>query len=426
MKVMIVGGGGREDAIAQSICKNPSVTELYALPGNGGMERYAQCIDIAATDLEKIVAFACEKKIDYAIVAPDDPLAMGAVDRLEEKGIPCFGPNKKAALIESSKVYAKEFMHKYGIPTAKYRVFSQMQDALSFLDVASFPLAVKADGLALGKGVFLVKTHQEAKKAIHALMEKKIYGQSGNRVIIEEYLTGPEISVLTFTDGKTIVPMVSSMDHKRAFDRDTGPNTGGMGAVAPNPYYTDSVAEEAMKTIFLPTIQGLKEEGRTFKGCLYFGLMYTERGLKVIEYNCRFGDPETQTILPLLKTDLLTVMQAVTEERLKEIDVQFSQEASCCVVLASNGYPSEYQSGYTIELPSLPQDVFCFIAGAKKRGEELISAGGRVLGITALGPRLPEAIQKAYAAAETVSFANAFYRKDIGKRALAVQDKERR
>ncbi len=419
MKIMVIGGGGREHAIVKKLKENPNVTALYCLPGNGGIAWDAVCVPIAATNLDSIVRFAKEHSIDYAVVAPDDPLAMGAVDLLETIGVPCFGPRKNAAIIEASKVFAKELMKRYGIPTARYETFDDMDAALRYLETAPMPAVIKADGLALGKGVIIAQTLSEAKEAVRAMMEDKRFGKSGERIVIEEYLEGPEISVLSFTDGKTVVPMVSSMDHKRAGDGDTGLNTGGMGTVAPNPYYTPEVADRCMREIFLPTIRAMAAEGRPFKGCLYFGLMLTKDGPKVIEYNCRFGDPETQVVLPLLKTDLLTVMQAVTEERLADCPVEFSDGAAACVILASEGYPGSYQKGFPIRIPD-DLNAEIFTAGVKETDGQLVTSGGRVLGVTATAPTLKEALQKAYAAAEQIRFENVYYRRDIGKRALAA------
>jgi phosphoribosylamine--glycine ligase len=421
MKIMVIGGGGREHAIVKKLKENPNVTALYCLPGNGGIARNAVCVPIAATNLDSIVRFAKEHSIDYAVVAPDDPLAMGAVDLLETIGVPCFGPRKNAAIIEASKVFAKELMKRYGIPTARYETFDDMDAALRYLETAPMPAVIKADGLALGKGVIIAQTLSEAKEAVRAMMEDKRFGKSGERIVIEEYLEGPEISVLSFTDGKTVVPMVSSMDHKRAGDGDTGLNTGGMGTVAPNPYYTPEVADRCMREIFLPTIRAMAAEGRPFKGCLYFGLMLTKDGPKVIEYNCRFGDPETQVVLPLLKTDLLTVMQAVTEERLADCPVTFSDGAAACVILASEGYPGSYQKGFPIRIPD-DLNAEIFTAGVKETDGQLVTSGGRVLGVTATAPTLKEALQKAYAAAEQIRFENVYYRRDIGKRALAASE----
>ncbi len=417
MKLLVVGGGGREHAIIKSLKKNPDVTEIYALPGNGGIAMDATCVDIGAKDIEKIVTFAVEQKIDYAVVAPDDPLVLGCVDALSEVGIPCFGPKANAAIIEGSKVFSKNLMNKYGIPTAAYEVFTDMQSALDYLESAPIPTVIKADGLALGKGVIIAMTRDEAKAAVRSMMEDKIFGASGSQIVIEEFLEGPEVSVLSFTDGKVVKPMVSSMDHKRARDNDDGLNTGGMGTIAPNPYYTPAVAAECMEKIFLPTIAAMNAEGRTFKGCLYFGLMITKDGPKVIEYNCRFGDPETQVVLPLLKSDLLTIMQATTNGTLDQTTVEFSDGAACCVVMASDGYPSKYQTGFEITFPE-QSDAEIYVAGAKIRDGKVVTGGGRVLGVTATADDLPSAIDKAYAAVKTVSFENAYYRKDIGARAL--------
>lgn len=418
MKVMVIGGGGREHAIIKSLKKSPEIDALYALPGNGGIAEDAICVNIGAKDITAICEFAKKEAIDYAVVAPDDPLVLGAVDALEAIGIPCFGPNKAAAIIEGSKVFSKNLMKKYGIPTAGYEVFSNADAAMEYLKTAPVPVVIKADGLALGKGVIIATTTEEALEAVRSIMEDKVFGASGNNIVVEEFLTGPEVSVLAFTDGKTVVPMVSSMDHKRAGDNDTGLNTGGMGTVAPNPYYTDDIAAVCMETIFLPTINAMKAEGRTFKGCLYFGLMLTEKGPKVIEYNCRFGDPETQVVLPLLTSDLFTIMRAVTEERLTADMVQFSKDSAACVIIASKGYPVGYENGFPIVLPDLPEYGEIYVAGAKAEDGKLLSAGGRVLGVTATGPDLPTALDRAYEATKKVEFQNGFYRTDIGQRAL--------
>ena len=418
MKLMVVGGGGREHAIIKKLKENPAVTEIYALPGNGGIAADATCVPIGAKDIPAIVDFAVEKGIDYAVVAPDDPLVLGAVDALEAKGIACFGPRSAAAEIEGSKVFAKNLMKKYGIPTADYETFDDAQAALRYLETAPMPIVIKADGLALGKGVIIAQTLEEAKQAVISMMEEGMFGKSGSRVVIEEFLTGPEVSVLSFTDGETVVPMVSSMDHKRAKDNDEGLNTGGMGTVAPNPYYTEDIAKQCMEEIFLPTIRAMKAEGRTFKGCLYFGLMLTPKGPKVIEYNCRFGDPETQVVLPLLESDLLTVMQATTKGTLKDCPVEFSHKSACCVILASQGYPQKYQSGFemTIEPEALPH---AYVAGAKLDEQgRLLTGGGRVIGLTAVEDTLPQAIEEAYRLAGLVHFENAYCRRDIGQRAL--------
>ncbi len=419
MKILVVGGGGREHAIIKSLKKNERVEIIYALPGNGGIAADAVCVDIGATDIERIVEFALEKKIDYAVVAPDDPLVLGAVDALEAKGISCFGPSKAAAIIEGSKAFSKELMKKYSIPTAAYETFDNVESALKYLQNTAYPTVIKADGLALGKGVIIAKDKDAAEAAVKSMMTDKVFGESGSRVIIEEFLTGPEVSVLAFTDGHTVVPMISSMDHKRARDNDEGLNTGGMGTVAPNPYYTDDIKEKCMKEIFLPTIEAMKAEGRAFKGCLYFGLMITDKGPKVIEYNCRFGDPETQVVLPLLKTDLLTVMKAVTEERLSEINVEFSTDAACCVIMASKGYPEKYDKGYEISIPDDLKDSV-FVAGARLDGEKLLTSGGRVLGVVATADSLSDAVRDAYNKVEKIHFGNAYFRRDIGSRALAT------
>lgn len=421
MKIMVVGGGGREHAIIKKIKENKDVTEIFALPGNGGMAKDAVLVNIGATDIEKIVEFAVQNKIDYAVVAPDDPLVLGCVDALEEKGIPCFGPRKNAAIIEGSKVFSKDLMKKYGIPTAQYEVFSDADKALEYVEACPIPTVIKADGLALGKGVIIAMTRDEAKDAVVSIMKDKQFGKSGDNIVIEEFLTGPEVSVLSFTDGNVVVPMISSMDHKRAGDNDTGLNTGGMGTVAPNPYYTKQVADECMEKIFLPTIRAMKQEGRTFKGCLYFGLMITPNGPKVIEYNCRFGDPETQVVLPLLESDLLTVMQAVTNETLAVAEVKFADKNACCVIMASEGYPVKYEKGYEITIPEeLHKNVF--VAGAKLEDGKLLTNGGRVLGVTTVKDTLEDAIKASYEAVEKVHFGNAYFRHDIGQKALNCKE----
>ena len=417
MKLLVVGGGGREHAIIKSLKKNPAVTEIFALPGNGGIAADAVCVPIGATEIDKIVAFAQEQKIDYAVVAPDDPLVLGCVDALEAAKIPCFGPRARAAIIEGSKVFSKNLMKKYGIPTARYEVFDDMAAALAYLDTAPIPTVIKADGLALGKGVIIAQTRDEAKAAVRDMMENHVFGKSGDHVVIEEFLTGPEVSVLAFTDGKVVKPMVSSMDHKRAGDGDTGLNTGGMGTVAPNPYYTPAIAERCMKEIFLPTIAAMNSEDRTFRGCLYFGLMLTPDGPKVIEYNCRFGDPETQVVLPLLESDLLTVMQATTNGTLADTEVRFSDKYACCVITASAGYPVSYQKGF--EITMTPEAAaHTYVAGAKLENGKLLTSGGRVTGTTAVAGSLTDAIREAYRLASGVQFENAYRRSDIGQRAL--------
>ena len=425
MKLLVVGGGGREHTIIKKLKENPQVETIYALPGNGGIAQDAICVpEIGAKDIPAIVEFAKANAIDFAVVAPDDPLALGCVDRLHEAGIPCFGPNAAAARIESSKVFSKNLMKKYGIPTASYEVFNDPAKAMAYLEQTNtFPIVIKADGLALGKGVLIPQNLTEAEAAVKTIMEDKAFGDSGNEIVIEEFLTGPEVSVLAFTDGTAIRPMVSSMDHKRAGDGDTGLNTGGMGTIAPNPYYTADVAQVCMDTIFLPTLAAMRSEGCPFKGCLYFGLMITPKGPKVIEYNCRFGDPETQVVLPLLKTDLLTVMQAVENETLEELEVEWSDGAAACVILASGGYPGSYEKGKIMTFPeSTPANVSIIHAGSKIAGDKLVTNGGRVLGITAAAPTLAEALKDAYAAAETVDFEGKYMRHDIGQRALAAME----
>ena len=425
MKVMVVGGGGREHAIIKKLKQSPKIAKLYALPGNGGMIDDAECVDIGAKDIDNIVKFAVDNKIDYAVVAPDDPLVLGAVDALNLAGIRCFGPNKAAAIIEGSKVFSKNLMKKYGIPTAEYEVFDNAQAALRYLENAPIPTVIKADGLALGKGVIIAETREDAKAAVVSIMEDKLFGESGNNIVIEEFLTGPEVSVLSFTDGKTVVPMISSMDHKRALDGDKGLNTGGMGTIAPNPCYTDEIADICMKTIFRPTIEAMNKEGRTFKGCLYFGLMITEKGPKVIEYNCRFGDPETQVVLPLLESDLLTVMEATTDGTLADTEVKFSSGAAACVVMASKGYPQKYETGFELKIDKSAADSV-YVAGAKLADGILKTSGGRVLGVIGKGESLEQALERAYENVKLVNFENAYYRRDIGQKALGIlrQQKE--
>ncbi len=417
MKIMVVGGGGREHAIIKKIKENKSVTEIFALPGNGGMAEDATLVDIKATDLDGVVNFAVNNKIDYAVVAPDDPLVMGMVDLLQEKGIPCFGPNKNAAIIEGSKVFSKNLMKKYGIPTAEYEVFENLENALKYLETAPIPTVIKADGLALGKGVIIATTREDAKNAVISMMRDGQFGKSGDRVVIEEFLTGPEVSVLAFTDGISVIPMVSSMDHKRIGDGDTGLNTGGMGTIAPNPYYTKEVASVCMEQIFIPTINAMNNEGRTFKGCLYFGLMITPKGPKVIEYNCRFGDPETQVVLPLLKSDLLTVMQATTNQKLKETNVEFLDKSAACVIMASGGYPESYGKGYEITIPKNLKDKV-YVAGASLKDGKLVTSGGRVLGVTEVAENLEKALELSYNGVKQITFEKAYYRTDIGQKAL--------
>ena len=417
---MVIGGGGREHAIIRKLKEDPRVEVIYALPGNGGIAADAVCVPIGAKDIFGMVNFAQKEAIDFAVVAPDDPLALGAVDALNAVGIPCFGPNRAAARIESSKVFAKDLMARYGIPTAACHVFDDKMEALRYVDSCPLPTVIKADGLALGKGVIIATTRAEAVLAVRSMMEEKVFGESGKRVVVEEFLTGPEVSVLSFTDGETIVPMVSSMDHKRSYDGDEGPNTGGMGTVAPNPYYTPEIAQRCREEIFLPTIRAMKAEGCPFKGCLYFGLMLTPEGPKVIEYNCRFGDPETQVVLPLLESDLLTIMEACANGTLDQVEVQFAHKHACCVVLASEGYPTHYEKGYPITLPEEPEDSCIYIAGAARKDGRLVTNGGRVLGAVAVADTLPQAIDRAYALADSIHFDNAYCRRDIGQRALAA------
>ena len=417
MKILVVGGGGREHAIIKKLKENKEVTEIFALPGNGGIAKDATCVNIKATDIDGITKFAVESSVDYAVVAPDDPLVLGCVDALEDKGIPCFGPRACAAIIEGSKAFSKNLMKKYNIPTAAFEVFNDLDRALEYLKTAPIPTVIKADGLALGKGVIICQTREEAVEAVTEMMAEGKFGDSGKTVVIEEFLEGPEVSVLSFTDGRCVVPMISSMDHKRVGDNDTGLNTGGMGTIAPNPYYTPEIAERCMKEIFLPTIGAMVEEGRAFKGCLYFGLMITKNGPKVIESNCRFGDPETQVVLPLLETDLLTVMKAVTEERLSEIEVKFANKSACCVIMASGGYPLSYKKGFEITIPEEIEDKV-YVAGAELRDGKAVTSGGRVLGATFVADTLREAVDGAYALTDKISFEGAYMRRDIGAKAL--------
>ncbi len=419
MKILVVGSGGREHAIVRKLKESSQVEAVYCAPGNGGISRDAECFPVNAMDKEGMLSLAKEKAVDLVFVAPDDPLAAGMVDFLEAAGIPCFGPNAAAAEIEASKVFSKNLMKKYGIPTAGYEVFSDPAQALEYIKAqGKYPAVIKADGLALGKGVVIAQNEEEAKAALHSIMEDKIFGDSGTQVVVEEFLTGPEVSVLAFTDGKTLCPMVSSMDHKRAYDGDKGPNTGGMGTISPNPFYSDEVAKECMEKIFQPTVAAMNAEGRPFKGCLYFGLMLTPDGPKVIEYNSRFGDPETQVVLPRLKTDFAEIVKAVAEERLSQLSIQWSEQASACVVMASGGYPGSYPKG--IEMHGLDENgqvdgVTVYHAGTKYENGKFLTNGGRVLGVTALGDTLDQALDTAYAAVEKISFEGAMYRKDIGR-----------
>ncbi len=421
MDIIVVGGGGREHAIIKKLRENSEIDKIYALPGNGGIAQEAQCVDISATDIDGIVDFAIAHNIGFAVVAPDDPLVMGAVDRLHGAGIPCFGPSANAAIIEGSKAFAKELMKENNIPTAAYDVFDSSEAAVEYVRNGKFPIVIKADGLALGKGVVIANTFTEAEEAIRSAMVDGKFGKSGSRIVIEEFLTGNEVSVLAFTDGKSIIPLVPSMDHKRALDGDKGLNTGGMGAIAPNPYYTEEIAEECMNRIFMPTVKAMNALGKEFKGCLYFGLMITSDGPKVIEYNCRFGDPETQAVLPLLKTDLFTIMRAVEDERLEEVKVELSDRSSCCLVLASDGYPLAYEKGNEITIGDISQkDVYVFHAGTKQKDGRIVTSGGRVIGVTAIRDTLAEAITAAYDAAEHICFENKYSRRDIGESALSA------
>ena len=425
MNILVVGGGGREHAIIKKLKEDPRTEKIYALPGNGGIAADAVCLGGSATDIPAVIAAAKENNIDFVVVAPDDPLVLGMVDALEAEGFSCFGPRKNAAIIEGSKAFSKDLMKKYGIPTAAYETFTDMDKALAYVESCALPAVVKADGLALGKGVLICETREAAREAVRSMMEGRMFGDSGATVVIEEFLTGPEVSELSITDGETVVPMVSSMDHKRALDGDRGLNTGGMGTVAPNPYYTSEVAAECMEKIFLPTIRAMKAEGRPFKGCLYFGLMLTPDGPKVIEYNCRFGDPETQVVLPLMESSLLEIMLAVSEGRLAETEVKFSEKSACCIVLASEGYPEKYEKGFPITLPETTADRRIYIAGAVQKDGGLVTSGGRVLGAVAVAEDLMTAIGKAYDWVEYIHFDNAYCRQDIGQRALqALREKK--
>ena len=421
MKVLVVGSGGREHAICWARKKSPKVTELYCAPGNGGIGEIAQCVDVKATDIPGMVAWATEHKIDFVMVAPDDPLAMGMVDELEKAGIRAFGPRKNAAIIEGSKAFSKELMKKYGIPTAEYAVFTDKDQALAYVEAQGAPIVVKCDGLALGKGVVVAQTLDEAREAVVNMMENKAFGEAGAKVVIEECMTGPEVTVLAFTDGKTIVPMPSSQDHKRAYDGDQGPNTGGMGAISPCPNYTPELAKVCMDTIFLPTVKALNAEGRTFQGVIYFGMMLTPKGPKVVEYNARFGDPECQAVLSLLETDLMDILEACVDGTLDQVDVKFKDAASCCLVLASGGYPVAYEKGKEITGLDQVKDAVVFHAGTKKQDGKFLTNGGRVLGVTAVAPTLREAVVKAYAAAGPVFFEKMHFRKDIGYHILDVK-----
>lgn len=423
MKILVVGGGGREHAIIMKLAESKKISKLYCAPGNGGISKYAECFPVKATDIDGMLALAKKLEVDLVFVAPDDPLVAGMVDVMQNAGFRTFGPNKAAAIIEGSKVFSKNLMQKYNIPTAKYAVFNQPEKVLDYIENENtYPTVIKADGLALGKGVIIAQNYDEAKAAVTEIMEDKIFGESGSQVVVEEFLTGPEVSVLCFTDGKSIKPMISSMDHKRALDGDQGLNTGGMGTVAPNPYYTDEIANECMEKIFLPTIDAMQKEGRPFKGCLYFGLMLTPNGPKVIEYNCRFGDPETQVVLPLLDTDFVDIIEAIEEERLGELTVNWKNENAACVVMASGGYPKKYESGLVISgLDDKGQIESCFVyhAGTKLNDNgEIVNAGGRVLGVTATAESLSKALEIAYKGVESINWKDVHYRRDIGQKAL--------
>ena len=425
MNILVVGGGGREHAIVMKLAESPKVDKLYCTPGNGGIAKYAECFDVKATDIDGVVALAKKVSADMVVVAPDDPLVLGMVDALNENGFRAFGPDKAAAIIEGSKFFSNNLMKQYNIPTAKYEVFSDAQKAIDYIKAENkYPTVVKADGLALGKGVIIAQNFEEAKDAVTSIMEDKIFGQSGSNIVIEEFLTGPEVSVLCFTDGTTVSPMVSSMDHKRALDNDEGLNTGGMGTVAPNPYYTEDVAKECMDTIFIPTIEAMVKENRKFKGCLYFGLMLTPNGPKVIEYNCRFGDPETQVVLPLLKTDLVDIFDAVIDEKLDTLNIEWEKGAAACIILASGGYPKKYETGKEIsglDAKGQAENVLVYHAGTKLDGDKFLTSGGRVLGITATSDNLESALDSAYKSVESISFDQMHFRKDIGQKALAVK-----
>ena len=424
MKILVVGGGGREHAIIMKLAESKRTEKLYCTPGNGGISRYAECFDVAATDIDGVVALAKQLAVDMVVVAPDDPLVLGMVDALNAEGFMTFGPDKAAAIIEGSKVFSKDLMKKYNIPTAKYEIFSDSDSAIAYLKSEnSYPAVIKADGLALGKGVIIAQNEEEAIEAVKSMIDGKQFGESSSTVVIEEFLTGPEVSVLSFTDGNVVVPMISSMDHKRALDGDKGLNTGGMGTIAPNPFYTEDVAKECMETIFLPTINAMKAEGRTFKGCLYFGLMVTPKGVKVIEYNCRFGDPETQVVLPLLDADLVDIFEAIYNGKLADVDIKWKNECCSCVVMASGGYPQSYPKG--IEMSGMDDKgqvdgVFVYHAGTKFDDGKFLTNGGRVLGVTATGESLQAALDKSYEAVKKITFDGAHYRTDIGQRALSA------
>ncbi len=420
MKLLVVGSGGREHAVIRKLKENKSIEKIWCAPGNGGISADAECVNIGATDIETMVAFAKENAVDFCVVTPDDPLALGMVDEMEKAGIPCFGPRANAAIIEASKAFSKDLMKKYNIPTADYQIFEDASEALKYVEEKNqFPVVIKADGLALGKGVLICQNLEEAKKALQEMMVDHVFGKSGNKVVIEEFMTGPEVSVLAFTDSKVICPMVSSMDHKRANDGDEGLNTGGMGTIAPSPYYTADIAKVCMDTIFVPTMNALNAEGRPFKGCMYFGLMLTPNGPRVVEYNCRFGDPETQVVLPLLNSDLFTIMKACHDETLGDLQIDWKNEACACVIEASGGYPVKYEKGFEIsglDENGQHENVIVYHAGTKKENNKFYTNGGRVLGISATAPTLAEALAKSYAAVKEITFEKMHYRTDIGKK----------
>lgn len=421
MKILVVGSGGREHAIINKLKDNKSIDKIFCAPGNAGISEIAECVNISADDIKSICNFAVKNNIDFAVVAPDDPLIYGMVDELEKHGIKCFGPNKKAALIEGSKAFSKDLMKKYNIPTASYECFNDMEAAINYIKTQNrYPTVIKASGPALGKGVIIAENEKEAVIAVKEIMENKKFGNSGATIVIEEFLTGPEVSILAFTDGKTIIPMISAMDHKKALNGDKGLNTGGMGTVAPNPYYTENISNICMNKIFIPTIKAMEAEGRRFKGCLFFGLMLTSDGPKVIEYNCRFGDPETQVVLPLLKTDLFEIFKAVNEEKLDKIKIEFIKKSAVCIILASGGYPEKYEKGKEIHFNNMnkSKDIFIFHAGTKKLDNKIITNGGRVIGLTSIRDTLQDALNTAYSNIKNISFENSYMRDDIGKKAL--------
>lgn len=416
MKVLVIGGGGREHAIIWKLKQSPKVEKIYCAPGNGGIEDIAECVDIKADDIEALKRFALSKEIDLTVVGPEVPLINGIVNEFEQKGLKCFGPRKEAALIEGSKIFAKGLMKKNNIPSAEYAEFSNSKSAVEYLKHAEYPSVIKADGLAEGKGVIIAHDFETAKDSVIRIMEDKIFKDAGSKIVIEEYMKGHEVSVLAFTDGRSIIPMVDSMDHKRVFDNDLGPNTGGMGTISPCPYYTNEISERCMKEIFIPTMEAMKSEGRTFKGVLYFGLMITDFGPKVVEYNCRFGDPETQVVLPRLKTDLVDILLSIIDDRLDKINIEWYEDCACCVIAASGGYPGNYEKGKVIKgLESLLPEIIVFHAGTKRRGSDLFTNGGRVLGVTAVGKTTAEAAGKVYGIIDSISYEGMHYRKDIDR-----------